>query len=395
MNDESGMAGFYLIGLTGNLGCGKSTVRRFLEELGARGIDADALAHRVLARGTTAYHTVVETFGADLLQPDGEIDRRKLGARVFGHPEALKRLEEITHPAVDALIKELLRANDRPVVVLEAIKLVESGLAGACDALWVVTCNADQEVQRVVRDRGMRPEDARARLAAQSSTAEKLKLATVVIDNSGDLENTRLQVWTAWKNTVRPEQARDKTAWLAGVGSHGPAPLPASVSPSARVEVRRARRADLDALAVALGQYEHREAPLSHDETLEHFRERGYCIALIDRRIIALAAWEAENLVAITRETWAESADLAARALPPLLEMVERDARALLCEVSVLLLEPGMPSYVWQAVQVAGYQLRQLRELHRLWKQVVADRIRPGDEIWVKGLSDGVATRPS
>lgn len=491
------MDNFYLIGLTGNLGCGKSTVRRLLEQFGARGIDADLLAHLALARGTPAWNTVVETFGGDLIRFDGEIDRRKLGTRVFGNPDALKRLEEITHPAVTALVKEILRANEKPVVVLEAIKLVESGLYRLCDALWVVTCGTDEEIQRVVRDRGMRPEDARARLAAQSSPDEKLKLANVVIDNSRDLQTTRLQVQNAWKNTVRVDQARDKNAWLYDRPTH-PAPTPVApplpeVKPESRpepapvvppqvepplerapivapkveplpepapvalpkpepraepapaappktepptattpaapskleptpvqppasepervqppvpiqaaeppppvgnIEVRRARRSDLDALAIALAKREQRDAPLSREETIQHFGERGYRISVIGDQIVALAAWEAENLVAVTRDFWAESQELAPRALPPLLALVEQDARALLCEIAVILMEPSTPPFMVQAAQSAGYQLRELSALHRLWKQAVADRIRPGDQIWVKRLREGLATQP-
>ena len=147
------MKNFYLIGLIGNLGSGKSTVRKMLEQLGARGIDADALAHVVMQRGTPTWRAIVDAFGASILAYDGRIDRRALGARVFADASALQTLEAIVHPAVGALTKDLLRETTQPVVVLEAIKLIGAGMHHWCDALWAVTCPVDAQIERVTRTR--------------------------------------------------------------------------------------------------------------------------------------------------------------------------------------------------------------------------------------------------
>ena len=129
-------AGKYVIGLTGNIGSGKSVVRRMLEHLGAYGIDADALAHRAISKGAPGYPLVVEEFGKFILTEDGEIDRARLGRLVFTDPQALTRLESFVHPLVTQALDFLIRRAAQPVVVIEAIKLLEASIHKSCDAVW-------------------------------------------------------------------------------------------------------------------------------------------------------------------------------------------------------------------------------------------------------------------
>jgi dephospho-CoA kinase len=206
----------YLIGLTGNIATGKSAVAGMLGDLGAHVIDADALAHEVTRAGTPAWQVVVDAFGRDVLQANGEIDRARLGARVFSDATALAQLETIVHPAVIADTERQLEelrhsasppAPAIPVVVLEAIKLLESGLAQRCAEVWVVTSAHDQQVQRLTERRGLSVEAADLRIAAQPPQSEKVARADVVIDNSGNLEQTRVQVSREWQrimNALRP-----------------------------------------------------------------------------------------------------------------------------------------------------------------------------------------------
>ena len=188
-----------LIGLTGNIACGKSTVVRRLRELGAHTIDADALIHVILRRGGAAFEPVVEEFGRDILGQDGEIDRRALGKIVFSDPARLKRLEEIEHPIVRHMIEEEIRTADERVVVVDAIKLFESGWAARSDEVWVVTCTREQQIERLMRTRGYPRDEAIMRIDAQSPQEEKVARADVVIDNSGSLEDTYDQVDAAWE----------------------------------------------------------------------------------------------------------------------------------------------------------------------------------------------------
>ncbi len=193
-----GLMKHYLIGLTGNIACGKSAVASMLAELGAEVIDADLLVHQLMEPGTESYEAVVGRFGRGILRPDGAIDRGRLGEIVFRDPQALEDLEAILHPAARRRAEERIAATDRRVVVLEAIKLIEAGWHERVDALWVVTCPREVQIQRLMRGRGYSRAEAEHRVDVQSPAAEKLKHATVVIDNSGSLEDARRQVEEAW-----------------------------------------------------------------------------------------------------------------------------------------------------------------------------------------------------
>ncbi len=189
----------YRIGLTGNIATGKSTVARMLAALGAIHLDADRVVHEVLAPGSAVYAAVVVAFGAEILTPEGPIDRRRLGAQVFNDPEALAKLESLVHPAVIAEIDRRTALLEAPVVVVEAIKLIESGMASCYHALWVTTCPGEIQALRLMQERGLTHEEAWDRIQAQPPQAEKLALADVVIDTGGTLAETQRQVVAAWE----------------------------------------------------------------------------------------------------------------------------------------------------------------------------------------------------
>lgn len=188
----------YVIGLTGNIATGKSVVLDMLEKLGAKTINADALAHSLMKKGSPVWKAIVEQFGHGVLLRDGAIDRGKLGERVFFDPAALRRLEKLVHPAVVAITRELVGQAEEKVVAIEAIKLIEAGMRPICDALWVVTCRKDQQLARLMAQRELSREEALLRIEAQPLQGEKVALADLVIDNSGSLEETRQQVEAEW-----------------------------------------------------------------------------------------------------------------------------------------------------------------------------------------------------
>ena len=183
-----------MIGLTGNIATGKSVVRKMLEHLGAYGIDADALAHRAIARGAPGYQAVVSTFGQWILDANGEVDRTRLGRLVFSDTEALQKLEEIVHPLVEQAIDLLIKRASQAVVVVEAIKLLEGNLARNFDAIWVTDSTEALQKNRLLRKRQMSEQEALMRIHSQPAQQLKNAAANLVIRNTGSMEETWKQV---------------------------------------------------------------------------------------------------------------------------------------------------------------------------------------------------------
>ena len=191
-----------LVGLTGGIGSGKSTVARLLEERGAVVFDADALAREAVEPGTRGHDAVVERFGANVLAPGGELDREALASIVFADPAARRDLEAIVHPEVRRLLAEGCEAHqgsDR-VVVFSAPLLVETGMHTAFAVLVVVSAPVQTQVERLLHDRAMSEEQVRARMAAQAPLEEKAAVADVIVDNDGSLEELEEQVDRLWSD---------------------------------------------------------------------------------------------------------------------------------------------------------------------------------------------------
>ena len=185
-----------LIGLTGGIGSGKSTVGRLIAENGVPVVDADQLAREVVAPGRPALADIA-TAWPQVIAADGALDRKSLGALVFGDPAARARLEAITHPRIKALARDrvaALAAQGHKLAFYEASLLVESGQHGDFDGLVVVQASPENQLRRAMARDGFTAAEARARIAAQLPLAEKVRVASAVIDNDGDLDATRAQV---------------------------------------------------------------------------------------------------------------------------------------------------------------------------------------------------------
>lgn len=195
----------HIIGLTGNIACGKTAVGHILLELGAeRYIDADAVVHRLYESGQPIAKRVEEAFGADVMMADGSVNRRELGTIVFHHSEEMQRLEQIVHPAVrKALIEELNPVSERGIAVIDAVKLLEGGSGALCQSKWLVVCPQKQQLARLMARNNMSEEEALARVQAQTPVSAKLALVDEVIDNGGTLEETRIQAIAAFQRFCR------------------------------------------------------------------------------------------------------------------------------------------------------------------------------------------------
>ncbi len=190
-----------LVGLTGGLGAGKSTVARMLGDRGAVLVDADELAREALAPGTHAYRQVCDLFGDEIVNPSGDLDRAAMAAAVFADPELRMALESIVHPEVFRKLAEVMEHHrgSAEIIVFDAPLIVEAGFQEICDVVVVVTAPEAERVARAVRDRGMSPDEAGARIRAQAGDAERKAAADVVIPNDGDLVELEARVEELWE----------------------------------------------------------------------------------------------------------------------------------------------------------------------------------------------------
>jgi dephospho-CoA kinase len=198
------------VGLTGGIASGKSEVAAMLAAKGAAVVYADQIGHEAYRRGTDEYLQIVAAFGAEVMGEDGEIDRRRLGEKVFNDPEARQRLQAIVWPAMRRMMEERLAALDRegaPVAILEAAVLIEADWLPLVDEVWVVEASPTVARRRLMGYKGLSAAEAEARLGAQLTNEERRRHADVVIDNGGSLEDTRRQVdrlWAGLKERAAP-----------------------------------------------------------------------------------------------------------------------------------------------------------------------------------------------
>jgi dephospho-CoA kinase len=372
--------GKYVIGLTGNIATGKSVVRKMLEHLGAYGIDADALAHRAISKGAPGYQPVVENFGRWILGPDQQIDRGRLGRVVFADPLALKILESIVHPLAAQAIDLIVRRASQPIVVVEAIKLIEANLHKNCDSLWVTYAPLDVQLSRLVRNRQMDEDEARRRIASQSPQENKVALANIIIKNGGSYGDTWRQVSTAWQKTV-PAAAE-------------PAPIKAATSMQGELTIERGRprhSRDIAALVTRLAS-DHRTR--TADDIMAAFGEKAFLLLQLDHKLVGVVGWQVENLVARTTDIYIEPSLAVADALQPLFSEMERASRDLQCEASLVFVPPALVQNdaVWKKL---GYERRRPESLGvQAWQEAATESTVPGTVLLFKQLRQDRVLRP-
>ncbi len=374
-------AGKFVIGLTGNIGTGKSVVRRMLEHLGAYGIDADALSHRTIAKGAPGYQQVVDLFGKFILGPKDEIDRARLGRLVFSDPEALKRLENIVHPLVGQAVDYLIGRSSQPVIIIEAIKLLESDLAKACDCIWTVYTPAEVQLQRLIKQRGMSAIDARQRIEAQPAQEKKIAAAKVVIRNAGSYEDTWKQAVAAWRNYV--PVAEEVAA------------LPAQPGKKGELEVTRARPRHSAEIAGLLNRLrKHSRSSLNEEDIMAAFGEKAFLLLEVDQSLKGLVGWQVENLVSRTTDMVVDPSVPLTRAVPAMVKEIERASQDLQCEASLIFVPPDLARHedIWHGL---GYQLVKPDTLEVMaWQDAAHESMPEGTVLLFKKLRQDRVLRP-
>jgi dephospho-CoA kinase len=388
--------GKYVIGLTGNIATGKSVVRKMLEHLGAFGLDADALSHQAIAKGGPAYAAVVKHFGEWLLNEQGEVNRARLARIVFSDAAALAELEDIIHPLVGQAADFLVRRARAPVAVVEAIKLIESGLANDCDAVWVVTVPERMQEARLIAKRKMTPPEAKQRIGAQAPQAAKLKAAVVTIDNSGTFEDTWTQVQTAFNKIIRqaPPATRPLAAQSAG-GQPAQALTQPSAPATAAVAVRRGMPSDATSIASFIKYATQGQVALTRSEVIAAFGDKAYMLADYGGHLAAIAGWKVENLVARVDEMYVAPNAPLDKLAPAMLEAVETASRELQSEAALVFVSPALAKDAAQALAGRGFAPSAPEQLRvAAWSEAARESMPPGASMLFKKLRDDRVLRP-
>jgi dephospho-CoA kinase len=374
------LPGKFIIGLTGNIGTGKTVVRRMLEHLGAYTIDADALSHRATAKGAPGYQPVLEIFGKWILDGDGEINRRKLGDLVFRDPAALRELEGIVHPLVHRAVDVLVKRASQPVVVIEAIKLLEGDLRRICDSIWVTYAPQVVQIERLMRKRNISREEALQRINAQAPQTGKIAAANVVIRNIGSYDDLWNQVSEAWKKNV-PSVDRIPTGGLKEVKA-------------GEFRVSRGKPRDTQAIADLINRLSNGKENLTSADVMAQFGDKAYMLLQLGRDLVGIAGWQVENLVVRTTDLYLEAGIDIAKALEKLIDEIEHVSSDLQCEASLIFPPPDLAGQegIWKKL---GYSNRAPEALGvQAWTDAARESMPSNTALFFKQLRQDRVLRP-
>lgn len=375
--------GKYVIGLTGNIATGKSVIRKMLEHLGAYGIDADALSHRAIAKGAPGYQPVVDAFGRYILDAEGEIDRNKLSKIVFSDPAALATLEGIVHPMVVQAIGRIISRATQPVIVIEAIKLLESNLSSNCDSIWVVYSFPEQQQARLLSNRHMSGDEARIRIDAQPPQEDKIGAAQVVIKNISTFEDTWRQVVAAWKKYVSVEETQAEIR-----------PTPHVEIAQGEIQIKRGGPRDSKQIAELMTKFSTNGKKYSQDDIMAALGEKAFLMLSVGETLVGVIGWQVENLIARTTDIIISPAIQLDKALPVLLSEIEQASRDLQSEASLIFVQPelAMSDKLWKKM---GYDQRTPHALGVLaWQEAAEETMPRGTVMFFKQLRQDRVLRP-
>lgn len=374
----SAWRGKYAIGLTGNIATGKSVVRKMLEHLGAYGIDADVLSHRAIMKSSPGYQPVIDTFGRWIVGANEEIDRVKLGEVVFKNPDAMLRLETIIHPLVRQALDVLVKKSSHRVIVIEAIKLLESEMNSLCDQVWVTMAPPDLQLERLIDKRNLTKQEAEDRINAQLPVTAILTKADVVIENNGSFEKTWKQVYDAWQ-VITQEKPDFK-------------PLPSKSY--GKLDVRRATPESAEQIASYMSQHSRTKKKMTKDDIMAAFGEKAYMLLLSDEEIIGLLGWQVENLITRVDDVILNQGLAVQKGLEALMNFVEESSKELQSEAALLFLPPSLAQHenLWSPL---GYQARTVKDLQvKAWQNAVMESMPPGTVLLFKQLRKDRILRP-
>lgn len=412
----------YVIGLTGNIATGKSVVRQMLQHLGAYTIDADSLTHRAMAPGAPAYKPIVDTFGQFILDAEKNINRALLGNIVFSNPDALAKLEAIVHPVVGGAVATLVSRAQQPIVVIEAIKLLEGDLGKAVDEVWVVDASPEIQVKRLVEKRKMSEAEARQRIAVQGAQVDKLAQANLVVKNDGNVEDTWRQIQAGWNviqhklvgsaptlpsqpavtvsqptapSAPRPAPAAQPPARPAAPPQPKPAtqplaktaPLgqqPAVAMPSApvavpvadvKVTIRRGMPSNADAIASFINAVSNKN--ISRMDIMLAFGQKSYLLAQDQAdQVLGVMGWQVENLITRVDEFYLAPNAPALAIVDGLITAIEAASKDLQSEVAYFFIPDMGGVNLTESFTKNGYEATTVDQIKiPAWREAVQEII--------------------
>jgi dephospho-CoA kinase len=320
---------------------------------------------------------VLDAFGKWILKPDGEIDRAKLGRLTFNDASAMSQLEDIIHPLVSQAIDVMVRRAGQKVIVIEAIKLLESDLRNACDQVWVVNVPVEVQIARLVEKRGLSRDEAEQRVHFQSAQAQKLAAATVIVQNTGSFEETWKQVVAEWKKVTPQSDTIQMVKPVEGEFS-----------------VARGRPRDSAAIAELVTRLSAGARKLTQDDVMAAFGEKAFMLLQLGGKPVGVAGWQVENLVARTTEFFIDPAVPMDTALKTLMAEVERASIDLQCEASLLFLPPALAAHqaTWKQL---GYEPRAPKALGvAAWTDAAIESEQLNTTLFFKQLRQDRVLRP-
>ena len=396
-----------VIGLTGNIGTGKSAIMKVAAERGALTIDADQVVHQILENDSGIQEKIGATFGGDVRHPDGKINRPALGSIVFADESKLGQLEEILHPQVRENISQQVKSADAPLVMIEAIKLLEGPLKELCDAVWVANCGKLLQLQRLVIARGMDDEEAFKRIAAQSPQSEKVAQADLIIDTTGTLADTQSQVNAALDDILSEDKsaASESAAVTAGSTPNSketvvaPTITPemwaqaatqkeAALTPAEDVEVtvRRARPSDIPSIMLLIHKATDGKVQPKRAEILHSLSDRGYLIGQTGTEITAIAGWYTDKGFAAIEQIYIHPQETAKTTGMALLDEIHKTAYELMAEAIFAFMATDMPEFIRELLLEKGFKVEPADSFPKVWRDTLLDIQPIGTEALVYKL---------
>jgi dephospho-CoA kinase len=391
-----------IVGLTGNIATGKSTVMRMAAEAGALTLDADKVVHQLMETDDSLQQAVIAAFGPGVRRDGGPINRGVLADIVFSDPDALLNLERLVHPVVRRQIRAQVESSDARVVFIEAIKLLEGGLAELVDQVWVTRAPRRTQIERLMVCRGLDAETAAMRVNAQAPQEAKVARADVVIDTDRTMEATRAQFKAAWERlpapgVLSPRRRPERQPVAVPAAERLPAPRsePQPVAPPippsilSDLLIRRARPSDVAALLLLMQRATGGAVQMKRSDLLAALSERSYLIAQVGAEMNMVVGWSTHSTTAVAiDQIYAHPPQAALSSGPVLLAEIEASARQLICEVIFAFVPPGVELPVRELLQRSGYRPMKAGDLRRAWLPVVAESQPSGAELWGKVLRD-------